>query len=161
MKPLITLGAALLLSTHLSAQELTLGLGYADYSDGSAIDASAVELEYISAPFRHYGPLAVSFGAVTALDTEDNVFIGAGLAGTYEITERWFAQASLMPGVFVKGPSQNDLGQPLEFRSLLGVGYRLTQSTSLSLAISHKSNASLSPHNPGVNTLTLRYHHKF
>lgn len=161
MKPLITLGAALLLSTQLSAQELILGLGYADYSEGSALDAQTLELEYISAPLRHYGNFAVSLGAVASFDSEDNAFLGAGLAGTYDFAPRWFAQASLMPGVFVEGTAHNDLGQSLEFRSLLSVGYRLTDTSALSLAISHKSNAGLSPRNPGVNTLTLRYHHKF
>lgn len=161
MKSLITLGAALLLSTQLYAQELILGLGYADYSDGSAIDAGTLELEYISAPFRRYGNLSVSYGAMASFDSEDNTFLGAGFAGSYDFNHLWFAQASLMPGVFVEGTSRNDLGHSLEFRSLLGIGYRLSDTSALSLAISHKSNAGLSSHNPGVNTLTLRYHHKF
>jgi len=161
MKHLITLGAALLCATQLSAQQLIWGVGYLDYSEGSARDANVLELEYITTPFRTFGRFSASFGAAASLDAENDFFLGAGLAGTYDFDDRWFAQASLMPGVFVEGTAHNDLGQSLEFRSLLGLGYRLSNTSALSLAISHLSNAGLSSHNPGVNTLTLRYHHRF
>ncbi|MFC3118764.1 acyloxyacyl hydrolase [Jhaorihella thermophila] len=43
-------------------------------------------------------------------------------------------------------------------RSLLGLGYRFGNGSALSLAVSHKSNASTSNFNPGANSIFLRWH---
>ena len=66
-----------------------------------------------------------------------------------------------MPGAFFEGESRNDLGSEFEIRSLIGVGYRLDNGDSISLAVTHKSNASTSSFNPGVNAVLLRYHRSF
>ncbi|MEM1007273.1 MAG: acyloxyacyl hydrolase, partial [Pseudomonadota bacterium] len=41
---------------------------------------------------------------------------------------------------------------------LLGVGYSLDNGNKISLAVTHKSNASTDDPNPGVNAFFLRYH---
>ncbi|WP_197915822.1 acyloxyacyl hydrolase [Thiosulfatihalobacter marinus] len=143
------------------AQEVIVGLGYSDFSLGNAIDSAAIELEYQSAPFYSVGNLSVSWGAVLGTDLEGDAFVGAGIVNKYNFDDRWFAELSLMPGAYFEGPAVNDLGDTLEFRTLLGLGYTLKNNAALSLAFVHKSNAGISTTNPGVNTVLLRYHYRF
>ncbi|CUH50164.1 Lipid A 3-O-deacylase (PagL) [Ruegeria atlantica] len=66
-----------------------------------------------------------------------------------------------MPGYFSKSEELNDLGGSFQIRSLLGVGYTLNSGNKVSVAITHKSNASTQQENPGVNSVLLRYHLAF
>jgi hypothetical protein len=74
---------------------------------------------------------------------------------------RWFVEASFMPGLCRESARVNGLGSPVEFRSLLGVGYRFGNGAQISLAAEHKSNAGISTTNPGVNLLSLRLRRGF
>ena len=64
----------------------------------------------------------------------------------------------MLPGAYIEGTALNDLGSTFEIRSQLAVGKRFKSGKALSLALSHKSNASTADINPGVNALTLRWH---
>ncbi|PSL19748.1 acyloxyacyl hydrolase [Shimia abyssi] len=161
MKRLALTFAAALLATQAAGQEFIVGLGYSDYSDGNASDATAIDLEYHLKPFDQRGNFTIGLGGVLAADSEENVFFGVGLVNKYQFNENWFAELTFMPGAFFEGSSNNDLGQTLEFRSLLAFGYRFNPKSAISLGFQHKSNAALSSVNPGVNTLTVRYHHSF
>jgi len=50
-----------------------------------------------------------------------------------------------------------DLGSPLEFRSSIEVGVRLSHGQRLSLLLYHLSNAGLGYRNPGVEVLGIGY----
>jgi hypothetical protein len=63
-----------------------------------------------------------------------------------------------MPGVYAENEVLNDLGSAFEIRSLIAVGRRLNNGQGISLALTHKSNASTAAENPGVNALILRWH---
>ncbi|MGX9351000.1 acyloxyacyl hydrolase [Shimia sp. W99] len=151
----------LLLATQAGAQEVILGLGYSDFLDSTAADAALMEVEYHHRPFLERNRLNLGWGAMLSYDAEDDFFFGGGLVATYGFDESWFVEGSLMPGAYFKGNPFNDLGHKLEFRSLLGIGHRINDRSALSLAIVHKSNASISATNPGVNSLLLRYHRSF
>lgn len=69
--------------------------------------------------------------------------------------------SSELPGDYHAGEDSSVLGGPLEFRSLLGLVYRLTNRTSLSIALCHRSNANIYRPNPDVNTVTLRLEEEF
>ncbi|GAA6181128.1 hypothetical protein NBRC116594_25660 [Shimia sp. NS0008-38b] len=161
MKFLATLISLTLFCTPISAQQLIFGIGYSDFSEGSALDAQSFSIEYVGKPFREVGRLSVSLSAIASFDDEDNTFVGVGITNLYDFTDRWFAELSFMPGVYLEGNPLNDLGNTLEFRSLLGLGFRVTETSAISLAFDHKSNAGISTRNPGVNTLALRYHYNF
>ncbi|MEP2534216.1 acyloxyacyl hydrolase [Shimia sp.] len=161
MKQLFQALAISFLANPASAQEIILGLGYSDFSLGSASDATVVEIEYHHKPFHHIGRLSFEWGAVLSTDTEGNNFIGAGLVNKYAVTDAWFVELSLMPGAYFEGSSLNDLGNTLEFRSVLGLGYRWNEKSAMSLAFQHKSNAGISTTNPGVNSVLVRYHRSF
>lgn len=165
MKYATLIGAAALVGLQFtapaSAQQLILGAGYSDFSQGSALDTNRISLEYIAAPFKDYGKLSLALGGIVTYDDESNSFVAAGISGTYDFNDRWFTELSFMPGFYSEGTPQNDLGKNLEFRTNLALGYNLTDTSAISLAIDHLSNAGLSSQNPGVNTLSLRYHFNF
>ncbi len=143
------------------AQNLVLGLGHADFSRPVSEDTEVISFEYQHTPFHDTGRLR--FGVAAALDVHaaGDYFLGLGIYGEYDLSRRWFAEASLMPGVYQANEARNDLGRPLEFRSLLGVGYRLDERHSISLAVTHKSNASTGRINPGVDSVLLRLHRRY
>ena len=66
-----------------------------------------------------------------------------------------------MPGAYFEDSAATDLGHTVEFRSLLGLAYRLRSGDKLSFAVLHKSNAGLGSQNPGANTFLLRWHRAF
>lgn len=160
MKNQILLSAALAagLASSAMAQEIVLGAGYSDYSSAGAEDGVALSMEYIHRPFYEGRVFSASLaGALEVVDTGD-AFIGGGVSGTWDLQHDWFIEASVLPGAFVEGTSLNDLGSTFEIRSQLAVGKRFKNGKAMSLALSHKSNASTADINPGVNTLSLRWH---
>ncbi len=142
------------------AQEVVLGAGFADFSADEAQDTAVISLDYHHAPFYSNGRFDLGPGGAIEIDGEADAFVGIGLVARYGFAERWFVNASIMPGAYFDARLGNDLGSTFQIRSLLGVGYDLSATSSLSLAISHKSNASTADRNPGVNALTLRWHKK-
>lgn len=161
MKLLAPIAAAILIATPVASQQLVVGLGYADFSDGAGNDTVELDIEYHFDPFRDFGRWTLTAGGVLTVDQEGDAFLGAGISSVYDFNEKWFAEFSFMPGLYTDGDRRNDLGNTLEFRSLLAVGRKVTDTAAISLALQHKSNGGLGDDNPGVNTLSLRYHYNF
>jgi opacity protein-like surface antigen len=154
---LSALALGLSLAAPAAAQDVILGLGASDFEE----TAGTLTAEYHFAPFHDFGWIALGFGGAVMIDTEADFWIGAGLTFLSPLGERWFVEASLMPGYYENGSDDTDLGSEFEFRSLIGVGYRITDRAALSLAVDHRSNASTASSNPGVNTLSLRLRARF
>ena len=155
----IPLCAALLFAPlAVSAQEVVLGAGFADFSSDGADDSVLFSVDYNFRPFYSSGRFDLGWGTALELDTAGDAFAGIGLVARQGLGERWFISASVLPGAYFHASTPNDLGSIFEIRSLLGVGYALNDTSSLSLAISHKSNATTADYNPGVNALSLRWH---
>ncbi len=149
---------ALALPAAAQAQSLIFGAGYADFSDDAADDQALVSLEYQHQPFHQATRFSAGWGAALSVDADGGAHLGAGLIGVYSLNDRWFVEGSVMPGYYNEGSDENDLGGSFQIRSLLGLGYTLNGGDKISVAITHKSNASTQDPNPGVNTLLLRYH---
>ena len=98
---------------------------------------------------------SASFAGAARLDDDGDGWVGLGVAGKYELGERFVVEASFMPGAYKTG--ETDLGGQLHFRSLIGVGYKLSETTTLSFSIDHLSNGSTQSENPGSDALTLRF----
>jgi hypothetical protein len=145
---------------HLSAQEMTLGLGATDYGDVGK-DSVAFEVEYRHKPFSQRRVASFAWGANASVSAEGDVFVGGGFWARWQWNSGWFIDNSIMPGVYKEGTSNNDLGSAFEIRSLLGVGYKFDDGSAISAAFAHKSNASLATDNPGANTYMVRYHISF
>ncbi|MFW8594294.1 acyloxyacyl hydrolase [Cribrihabitans neustonicus] len=141
-----------------AAQEVILGLGYSDFSRAGAEDGALASVEYMHRPFYEGRVLSARVGAAFDVQDSGDVFFGAGVSGVWDLRRDWFVEASVMPGVYSESVDLNDLGSTFEIRSQLAVGKRFLNGRALSLALSHKSNASTANDNPGVDTVTLRYH---
>ncbi|WP_170344935.1 acyloxyacyl hydrolase [Ruegeria atlantica] len=156
----LLLGAVLTVSTFAAAQAQTVvfGAGYADYSEDTSEDQGLISLEYQHSPFHQAARFSAGWGAALSVDERGNTHVGAGLVGLYSLNERWFVEGSVMPGYYHASDDKNDLGGDFQIRSLLGLGYSLNNGNRMSVAITHKSNASTNDENPGVNAILLRYH---
>ncbi|GLO75529.1 hypothetical protein MACH18_26090 [Phaeobacter italicus] len=153
---------ALTLSTAAAlpaaAQELVLGAGYTSFSREGAEDSAVLSLEYQHSPFWERGSFDAAFGAALDVHTTGDAFVGAGVVGTWHLQRGWFIETSVMPGAYSENVDLNDLGSTFEIRSSLAVGKTFASGRAISLALSHKSNASTADTNPGVNQLLLRWH---
>lgn len=158
----LTIAAAMsvALSQPVSASDFVLGLGRDNIDDGKS-DATVLQLEYHGNPLREYGRGAVSLFGAVEVDDDSDVYLGAGVSALWEISERWFLEGSLAVGYYDDGKNGDDLGGHVQFRTLIGVGYRLSADRRISVAADHLSNAGLKDRNPGRNALLLRYAFSF
>ena len=150
--------AAVALAMPAAAQEVVLGLGYSNFSREGAEDSPVFAVEYLHRPFYQGHRLSARFGAALEVKETGDAFAGVGVSGIWDLQRDWFVEASVMPGAYSENVDLNDLGSTFEIRSLLAVGRRFGGGQAVSLAVSHKSNASTADSNPGVNALTLRWH---
>jgi hypothetical protein len=150
-----------LLPAAVHATDVVLSFGRADFVLDDAKDDNIFGAEVQFAPFADWRGIEFSVAAAADLHDSGTYWVGAGVAAVRPFGEGWFVEASLMPGFFEPRLSSQGLGADLEFRSLLGVGRRISDQLSLSLAVSHKSNAGTAPDNPGVNLVRLRLRYSF
>lgn len=161
MKHFFIIATFLATVSSASAAEWVLGAGTSSFSTNNAESGSIVSLEVHSDPFFTRNRFSASYMGVITGHSSGDVFVGVGLSGLLDYDNRWFIEGSIAPGYFKESGPANDLGSPFEIRLLLGVGYELNSRDSISLAITHKSNASTAKDNPGVNAVLLRYRRKF
>jgi hypothetical protein len=90
-----------------------------------------------------------------AFTSKRAVFLWGGIG--YDIgMGRLSLTPSFGPGLYSAGDGI-DLGYPLEFRSQLEVGCRISRSSRIGVAFAHMSNASLGHTNPGTELLLVNY----
>ena len=142
-----------LIASQAAALDLVFGLGGTDFdSDGQFV----AEFEIHSDPVGQVAGADVSvMGAVVATDNGD-VFVGAGVSALRPLSNGWHLEGSFAPGYYINSEASTDLGNDLEFRTLVGLGRTLSNGTRLSIALSHISNGGIGDRNPGVNLLSLR-----
>jgi hypothetical protein len=98
---------------------------------------------------------------VATIYTGGTSFIGVGLSGRWKLKRNLFIEGSVAPGYYNESGLATSLGSSFEIRSLLGLGLKLKSGDRISIAVTHKSNASTASRNPGVNSLLIRYNHAF
>ena len=105
---------------------------------------------------------AYSLAGAGQVDADGDIFVGVRIHAQLSIGEGpWFIEGSVMPGYYDAGTGGSPLGGNLQFRSLIGVGYRLNDHSKVSIAVDHKSNADIENVNPGGETLAVRYSFNF
>jgi len=161
VKNILMAGSLLLWATTAGAQDWVVGFGYTYFSESDADDSAVLSLEYHHEPFFTRGRWEIGAAFSLSAHTAGDVFAGVGISGIYQLNDRWFLEGSVLPGLFIESSFENDLGSAFEIRSLLGLGYALNSGDRLSLAITHKSNASTSSINPGVNAVQVRWRRRF
>ena len=153
------LAALLTYLTPAYAGEFVVGIGTNDFNDNS--DAQ-LEIEILSDPFTEIWGADISYGGVLVRDNAGDTFVGVGLSAIRPIGDGpWFVEGGFFPGIFDEGTDETDLGNPLEFRTVIGVGRAITERTKLSIGLSHLSNGGLADSNPGVNKFTVRLRQSF
>ena len=98
MKLLAPIAAAILIATPVASQQLVVGLGYADFSDGAGNDTVELDIEYHFDPFRDFGRWTLTAGGVLTVDQEGDAFLGAGISSVYDFNEKWFRPRSFGTG---------------------------------------------------------------
>lgn len=134
--------------------DFVVGVGPTDFDDD---DVAVFELEYHSKPIWNIGRTDISVSGAVVVGSEGNFFVGGGVSAQRPLSNDWFIEASFAPGYYEDGGPTTDLGNDLEFRTLIGVGRSLANGTKLSVGLSHISNGGLGDNNPGVNAVTLRF----
>lgn len=155
-RAILTLVAALLVPSASSAGELVFGAGADDIS-GDAVPSLAAEYRF--APFwspSAFGrPFDFGLGLAASLDTDRDVWGGAGLVLTFPIAGAWRAELSVMPGGYAVGDGE-DLGTDFPMiRSQIGASREIAAGWRLGASVGHKSNANTDAINPGVETFLV------
>ena len=143
------------------AGEVRIGIGFDDVLDQTDTQAAAIVFELHGDRVAGTGALGLHFAGALQADADGDIWAGAGIAATFDLSPQWFAEASFMPGLYSAGSGGTPLNGDIQFRSLIGVGYRISEVWSVGITIDHKSNANLSSPNPGSETLALRFGRSF
>lgn len=98
----------------------------------------------------------VPFVAVEAT-SEGSVWGGGGLAFDMQYHSVYMTP-SFGIGAYHSGGGK-DLGSAIEFRSQIEAGYEFDNQSRLGVSLSHTSNAGIGDENPGVEVISLYYHH--
>lgn len=143
-------------SAHGGREELVEGsalqgnLGALGKLDGSDYEARA-GLDYVFPAMTDW-QLRPSIGGMV---TENEAyFLGIAVRRDFFINEHWVITPSFGPGVFEESDI-TQLGNELEFRTGLELGYRSEGGLRSGLLLQHLSNAGLGDTNPGRETLSL------
>lgn len=154
--PAALLAALMLLPSAAPAGEAVIAAGADDIS-GDAVPALSAEFRF--APF--WSPLAFGrsfdfgFGLAATLDTDRDLWAGAGFVLTFPIAGAWRAELSVMPGGYALGDGE-DLGTDFPMiRSQIGASREIAPGWRVGAALAHKSNASTDAINPGVETFLV------
>jgi hypothetical protein len=147
--------ASLCLSGAALAQDLSFGLT-------TDIDTNAVGgvFEFHGAPvFDSQNGFSGRWGVAARGDSDGSAWVGAGFVLNLDVGRDAFVEGSFMPGYYSEG--DRPLGGNLHFRSLIGLGYRVSPAGSVILSLDHISNGGLEEMNPGAETVALRYRMEF
>lgn len=128
---------------------VVLGGGVLDANRSSDPDRGAWSF---NVAFPDDGGLA-SFAGLMRDDRDAHAAYG-GVYTTHALAGRWLLSASFGPAFYWQGDSK-DLGSTLQFRSGLGVFYRLPQRALLGAGVHHLSNGNLFDENPGTEFIAI------
>lgn len=129
--------------------EVLVGAGYNAVFGGDEGVAGLLELR--SGALLALGRLALRLGGGVEAATQGDLWVGAGLVASVDLTGRLRFDLSVMPGAYHAGGG-NDLGSGFEVRSWAGLSYAVDDVWRVGAALNHKSNAGLGEINPGVET---------
>jgi len=110
---------------------------------------------YASLEMNHF-PDDSRFGlwASDDLPMGDGEFLGAGPCYRWPVGQTWEMSLGTGPGWYCR-QSGPDLGDPLEFRSTFYVSHQFRSGSWCGASVTHLSNAGLSRHNPGTESLRV------
>jgi hypothetical protein len=152
------MAAALLGSASTAAaQEVTVGVGLNGRISDNDPNA-AVGLDLTFGDLAQIWRLQLGLGAALAVNSDGDLWGGAGPVLWLDLGEGWRAEGSVMAGLYAD--KVEDLGGPVQFHSRLGISYALTTAWRLGASVGHSSNAGLYDENPGIERVMLTLTHK-
>ncbi len=128
--------------------DILVGAGRMDLRSSSGLAYGSLEATHLVGSSRYWG----FWGAADVSGTAN--WAGGGLFATWPFSPRWSLSLSSGPGWY-SNPSRLDLGHALEFRSTAYLICRWKERYGAGLSVSHYSNAGLSKHNPGTESVRL------
>lgn len=131
---------------------VSVGVGYYDIFDDH--DAADFRIEYRPGAAIIW-ELRPWLGAEVTSD--GGLYGGGGFLYDFHLGNNWILTPSLGAGLYADGGGK-DLGNAVEFRSMLELGYQFENASRVSAGISHISNASLGDRNPGTEIMSVYYH---
>ena len=141
-------------------------LAHAEESSALAVSAGAFDFNKHDNPSAEVGveyrfaPMQNAFDLIPVIgltgNTDGGYWVHGGLRYDFHMSDRWVLTPNFAAVLYEQGGSK-DLGHVIEFRSGLDLGYQLDKTSRVSLGIYHMSNASLSDHNPGEESLIVTY----
>ena len=143
-----------LFTSNLKAQDnnyLSLSAGAFDFNK-KIKKSTLVRLEYRS------GNKILFLNPITGVmvNTDGGFFIFAGITTDLHLDKFLVLTPSFAPGYYNKGNSK-ELFYALEFRTKLELALKFNNNYRLGFSLSHISNASLGPPNPGVENLAINF----
>ena len=135
-----------------NVNRVSVGIGYYDILDDH--DAADFRIEY-----RPGTPIIWELRPWLGAEvTSDGGVYGAGgFLYDFHMGNNWLLTPSIGAGLYADGGGK-DLGNAIEFRSMLELGYQFDNASRVSAGFSHISNASIGDRNPGTEILSLYYH---
>ncbi|MEX0349041.1 MAG: acyloxyacyl hydrolase [Paracoccaceae bacterium] len=147
-----------------TAAEWVIGLGADDLFDWDGDPAVAGLVEVHSNPFFERPRFNLTGMATLLVDSERDVFAGIGVHSAWSFrNSRFFLEGSFAAGGFNQGgdsPPRKETDSFL-YRTSIGVGTRLNETSRLSLTIDHLFNNDFKNYEPGSESILLRYSKAF
>lgn len=150
---------AVVLASPARAGELDLRAGLSvnagffnfDESNAEVLEAGIEYRFKPPGPFARIGLKPVLGGAA---NEDEAYWLYAGLRIDYAFAAHWVVSPMFAVTYYEEGDSK-DLGGSLQFRSGIGLSYRLQNGQRIGVTFHHLSNAGLEDRNPGSNSLVL------
>jgi lipid A 3-O-deacylase len=109
------------------------------------------------------GELGAAYWNASGSRTPSNVWQASATPFLrYTFNDRYFVEAGIGATVFSRTRfADKDIGSAFQFGSHVGLGMNITPASSLSLRVSHYSNAGIKSPNPGLDVVQLGYSYKY
>jgi hypothetical protein len=131
---------------------------YLVLSGGAGQALSRNKLAVFGAEFRfRQNYLGIHPYVLGAWSAHGATFFGGGLLYNIDLPPRWRITVGTGPGHYERSTTPNNLGYPVEFYSNVEVSTKVWYGHRIGLSFGHISNARLSHHNPGSESLRLMY----
>jgi lipid A 3-O-deacylase len=131
------------------AQEVAVLGGWHDFSHSAASSEAGLEFRQPLA-WRHLVWVAGAGGTA-----DGAAWLYSGLQRPLPLGSGWRVTPTFAIELYSKGSDGKDLGQALQFRSMVELSHPWGRRMRVGLAAYHVSNGSLSDKNPGHNSLVL------
>jgi hypothetical protein len=146
---------AILVAPVKAEETAALALSAGQFNSLDDSDSSTeLGVEYRFAPLENAYNIIPVIGV--SANSDGGYWAHTGIRYDISFLDNWVVTPNFAVALYERG-SGKQLGTAVEFRSGLDIGYKLSPSSHLTLGIYHLSNANMSDHNPGEESVILTY----